>query len=42
MISDDAVSYGTRRLGVCRRHLFETIERPALAELPIADYEFAE
>jgi len=34
--------YVMRRLGVCRRHLFETIERPALAELPDADYEFAE
>lgn len=31
-----------RRLGVSRRHLFQTIERPALAELPDADYEFAE
>lgn len=30
-----------RRLGVTRRHLFETIERPALATLP-EDYEFAE
>lgn len=31
-----------RRLGVSRRHLFETIERPALAPLPAEDYEFAE
>jgi transposase len=31
-----------RRLGVSRRHLFESIERPALADLPDADYEFAE
>ena len=31
-----------RRLGVSRRHLFDTIERPALAVLPDADYEFAE
>ena len=31
-----------RRLGVSRRHLFETVERPALASLPIEDYEFAE
>ncbi|WP_448955829.1 IS21 family transposase [Labrys neptuniae] len=31
-----------RRLGVSRRHLFETIERPALAALPEADYQFAE
>jgi transposase len=31
-----------RRLGVSRRHLFETIERPALAQLPDADYEYAE
>jgi transposase len=31
-----------RRLGVSRRHLFETIERPALAVLPDTDYEFAE
>lgn len=30
-----------RRLGVTRRHLFETVERPALAALP-EDYEFAE
>ena len=31
-----------RRLGVSRRHLFETVERPALAPLPDADYEYAE
>ena len=31
-----------RRLGVSRRHLFETIERPALAALPASSYEFAE
>jgi transposase len=31
-----------RRLGVSRRHLFETVERPALAPLPADDYEFAE
>src|SRR6201993_1930669 len=31
-----------RRLGVSRRYLFETIERPALAVLPDVDYEFAE
>lgn len=31
-----------RRLGVSRRHLFETVERPALASLPAEDYEFAE
>lgn len=31
-----------RRLGVTRRHLFETMERPALASLPAQDYEFAE
>jgi transposase len=30
-----------RRLGVTRRHLLETVERPALATLP-EDYEFAE
>lgn len=30
-----------RRLGVTRRHLFETVERPALATLP-EDNEFAE
>ena len=30
-----------RRLGVTRRHLFETVERPMLAALP-EDYEFAE
>ena len=31
-----------RRLGVSRRHLFETVERPALAPLPDTDHEFAE
>ncbi|WP_231711199.1 IS21 family transposase [Xanthobacter dioxanivorans] len=31
-----------RRLGVSRRHLFETVERPVLALLPDADYQFAE
>ena len=31
-----------RRLGVSRRELFESIERPALKPLPDADYEFAE
>ncbi len=31
-----------RRLGVSRRHLFETMERQALAPLPGDDYEFAE
>ncbi len=31
-----------RRLGVSRRQLFETLERPALAALPETDYEFAE
>lgn len=31
-----------RRLGVSRRHLFETLERPALASLPAAAYAFAE
>jgi len=31
-----------RRLGVSRRDLLETVERPALAALPEADYEFAE
>ena len=31
-----------RRLGVTRRHLFETLERPALAPLPVDAYEFAE
>ena len=31
-----------RRLGVSRRHLFETLERPVLAPLPDADYQFAE
>jgi len=31
-----------RRLGVSRRHLFETVERPLLAPLPDADYQFAE
>ena len=31
-----------RRLGVTRRHLFETVERAALAPLPGDAYEFAE
>ena len=31
-----------RRLGVSRKDLFETVERPALRELPATDYEFAE
>jgi transposase len=31
-----------RRLGVSRRQLFETVDRPALAELPDTDHEFAE
>jgi transposase len=31
-----------RRLGVSRRHLFETMERAALASLPDTDHEFAE
>ncbi|MEO5325220.1 IS21 family transposase [Mesorhizobium sp. CC13] len=31
-----------RRLGVSRRHLFETVKRAALASLPAEDYEFAE
>ncbi|MFK0167088.1 Mu transposase domain-containing protein [Rhizobium sp. NPDC090279] len=31
-----------RRLGVSCRHLFETVERPALASLPAEDYEFTE
>lgn len=31
-----------RRLGVTRRHLFQTLERPALAALPGDAYEFAE
>ncbi|MER8983485.1 hypothetical protein [Mesorhizobium sp. M0870] len=31
-----------RRLGVSRRHVFETIEQPALAALPPEDYQFAE
>lgn len=31
-----------RRLGVNRRHLFETVERPAMTSLPVQDYEFAE
>ncbi len=34
--------YVMRRIGVSRRHLFETIERPALATLPAPEYEFAE
>lgn len=31
-----------RRLGVSRRHLFQTVEGPALADLPGEDYAFAE
>ncbi|OMQ41718.1 IS21 family transposase [Ensifer sp. 1H6] len=31
-----------RRLGVSRRHLFETVEHAALASLPADNYEFAE
>ncbi|WP_404926385.1 Mu transposase domain-containing protein [Mesorhizobium sp. ORM16] len=31
-----------RRLDQCRRDLFETMERPALAALPAEEYEFAE
>jgi transposase len=31
-----------RRLGVSRRDLFESIERPALRPLPAQDYEYAE
>ncbi|MES0022328.1 MULTISPECIES: hypothetical protein [unclassified Mesorhizobium] len=31
-----------RQLGQCRRDLFETMERPALATLPAEEYEFAE
>ena len=31
-----------RRLGVSRRQLFETIERPAMQPLPEQDYEYAE
>ena len=31
-----------RRLGVSRRHLFQTVEAAALARLPADDYEFAE
>jgi transposase len=31
-----------RRLGVSRRELFESIERPALRALPAEDYEYAE
>jgi hypothetical protein len=31
-----------RRLGVTRRHLFDTLERPALAPLPDDAYVFAE
>jgi transposase len=31
-----------RRLGVSRRELFDTVERPAMRPLPEADHEFAE
>ena len=35
-------AHGMRRLGVSRRELFESIERPALRPLPADDYEYAE
>src|SRR5687768_2906632 len=35
-------SHVVRRLGTTRQHLFEALERPALAPLPIDAYEFAE
>jgi len=35
-------SHVMRRLGLCRKDLFTSIERPALRPLPPADYEFAE
>ncbi|MGC9272227.1 IS21 family transposase [Acidiphilium sp.] len=41
-MADRINDYVMRRLGVSRRHLFETIERPALSALPAAEYEFAE
>jgi transposase len=31
-----------RRLGVSRRELFETVERPAMRALPDTEYEYAE
>jgi transposase len=31
-----------RRIGVSRRHLFDTVERPALTPLPAEPYEYAE
>ena len=30
-----------RRLGLSRKELFETIDRPAMRSLPVSDYEFA-
>ncbi|WP_457580274.1 Mu transposase domain-containing protein [Ensifer canadensis] len=35
-------NHNMRRLGVSRRHLFETVEHVALASLPADNYEFAE
>jgi hypothetical protein len=31
-----------RRLGVSRRDLLESLERPAMSALPLTDYEYAE
>lgn len=31
-----------RRIGISRRQLFETIERPAMQALPEQDYEYAD
>lgn len=41
-VLDRLNSHVMRRLGVSRRHLLETVERPALGDLPEAAYEFAE
>ena len=38
---EDLNGRAMRRLGVSRKDLFETIERPALRPLPAEDYEFA-
>ena len=38
---DDLNCRPMRRLGISRKDLFETIERPALRPLPAEDYEFA-
>lgn len=41
VVLEDLNGRPMRRLGVSRKDLFETIERPALRPLPAEDYEFA-